>query len=77
MGPLLRAYLVRLASQEHVVLLTLHHIITDGWSNEVLVRDLITLYRAFVAGQPRPLADLPIQYADYALWQRRGSRERC
>ena len=52
------------------MLLTLHHIITDGWSNQVLVHELTTLYRAFVAGQPSPLAPLPIQYADYALWQR-------
>ncbi|TMC14574.1 MAG: non-ribosomal peptide synthetase, partial [Chloroflexi bacterium] len=69
-GPLLRTYLLQLKHQKHVLLLTLHHIITDGWSNEVLVRDLTTLYRAKVLGQPSPLAPLPIQYADYALWQR-------
>jgi alpha-ketoglutarate-dependent taurine dioxygenase len=50
--------------------LTLHHIITDGWSTQVLVRELSSLYRSFVAGQPSPLLPLPIQYADYALWQR-------
>jgi amino acid adenylation domain-containing protein len=69
-GPLLRTYLLRLEEQEHICFLTLHHIVTDGWSNEVLVRELTTLYHAFVAGQPSPLAPLPIQYADYALWQR-------
>ncbi|HEX3640069.1 MAG TPA: condensation domain-containing protein, partial [Ktedonobacteraceae bacterium] len=69
-GPLLRIYLLRLAAQEHVLLQTLHHIITDGWSNEVLVRELSTLYQAFLIGQSSPLAPLPIQYADYALWQR-------
>ncbi len=69
-GPLLRTYLLRLESQEHVLLQTLHHIITDGWSSQVLQRELVTLYQAFAAGQPSPLASLPIQYIDYALWQR-------
>ena len=69
-GPLLRTYLLRVERQEHIILLTLHHIITDGWSNEVLVREIATLYQAFASGQPSPLAPLPIQYADYALWQR-------
>jgi amino acid adenylation domain-containing protein len=69
-GPLLRLSLLRLGNQKHVLLLTLHHIITDGRSNEVLMRELSTLYRAFVAGRSSPLAPLPIQYADYALWQR-------
>jgi amino acid adenylation domain-containing protein len=69
-GPLWRTSLLQLEPHEQVLLLTLHHIITDGWSNEVLMRELTTLYRAFVAGQSSPLAPLPIQYADYALWQR-------
>jgi NRPS condensation-like uncharacterized protein len=69
-GPLLRTALLRLGSQEHVLLLTLHHIISDGWSNGVLVRELTTLYQAFVSGEPSPLAPLSLQYADYALWQR-------
>ena len=69
-GPLLRTYTLRLETQEHLILLTQHHIITDGWSNKVLMRELSILYRAFVAEQPSPLAPLPIQYADYALWQR-------
>jgi surfactin family lipopeptide synthetase A len=69
-GPLLRTYLLRLEPQEDVLLLTLHHIITDGWSNEVLVRELTLLYQAFLSAQPSPLAPLPLQYVDYALWQR-------
>ena len=69
-GPLLRCLLVRLDEPAHILLLTLHHIISDGWSIGVLVRELTTLYRAFSTGQPSPLPELPIQYADYALWQR-------
>jgi non-ribosomal peptide synthetase component F/acyl carrier protein len=70
LGPLLRLYLLRVEPGVQVLLLTLHHIITDGWSTGVLVRELITLYRAFVVDQPLPLPPLPLQYADYALWQR-------
>ena len=69
-GPLVRAMLLRLAETEHIALLTMHHIVTDGWSIEVLVREMSALYRAFVAGLPSPLPELPIQYADYAHWQR-------
>ncbi|TMC15517.1 MAG: hypothetical protein E6J34_22010 [Chloroflexi bacterium] len=69
-GPLLRVFLLRILKQEHVVLLTLHHIITDGWSSEVLVYELLTLYRANSEKLPTELTPLPIQYADYALWQR-------
>ncbi|GCF09825.1 hypothetical protein KDI_33890 [Dictyobacter arantiisoli] len=69
-GPLLRTVVVRMEPQTHVLLLTLHHIITDGWSNGILVRELTILYRSFAAGQSSPLPPLPIQYADYALWQR-------
>ncbi len=69
-GPLLRSTLLRLEEKDSVLLLTLHHIITDGWSLEVLVRELVLLYQAYVKGQPSPLLDLPIQYADYARWQR-------
>jgi amino acid adenylation domain-containing protein len=68
-GPLLRTYVLRLEMQEHILLVTLHHIITDGWSNGVLMYELATLYRAFITGQISPLEPLPIQYADYALWQ--------
>ncbi len=69
-GPLFRVYLLRLESQEHLLLLTLHHIITDGWSTVILVRELTALYQANVAGLPSSLTPLPIQYVDYALWQR-------
>ncbi len=69
-GPLLRVTLLRLGEQRHVLLLTMHHIISDGWSIDVLVRETAALYAAFSAGQPSPLPELPIQYADYATWQR-------
>jgi len=70
-GPLLRVTLLKLAEQEHVLLLTLHHIVSDGWSMNVLIDEFIRCYDAFDAGQPPQLAALPIQYSDYALWQRR------
>ncbi|MFP2933938.1 amino acid adenylation domain-containing protein, partial [Pyxidicoccus sp. 3LG] len=69
-GPLMRASLVRLDTREHLLLLTLHHIVTDGWSMDVMVRESAALYAAFSAGQPSPLPELAIQYADYAAWQR-------
>ena len=69
-GPLFRARLLRLAESQHLLLLTLHHIVTDGWSMGVLLRELSLLYEAFRDRRPSPLADLPLQYADYALWQR-------
>ena len=69
-GPLLRVKLWRLSESEHVVLLTMHHIITDGWSLGVLIKEVAALYRAFAAGEPVPLPELPVQYADFALWQR-------
>ena len=69
-GPLLRATLLLLGEAEHVVLLTLHHIIADGWSMEVFMREVAVLYAAFVGGTPSPLPDLLIQYADFAHWQR-------
>ncbi|CAG0927432.1 partial arthrofactin-type cyclic lipopeptide synthetase C, partial [Thermoflexales bacterium] len=69
-GPLLRALLLGLNEQEHILLLNLHHIIYDGWSMGVLLPELTTLYRAFCTGQPAALPELPIQYADYAIWQR-------
>jgi hypothetical protein len=70
-GPLLRVTLLKLAEQEHVLLLTLHHIVSDGWSMNVLIDEFIRCYDAFDAGQPPALAALPVQYSDYALWQRR------
>ncbi|HEY9815189.1 MAG TPA: amino acid adenylation domain-containing protein [Candidatus Obscuribacterales bacterium] len=69
-SPLWRAILLRLSEQEHVLLFTLHHIISDAWSKSVLVQDVTALYPAFCQGQPSPLPDLPIQYADFAVWQR-------
>ena len=61
---------LRLEEEEHVVLLTMHHIVSDGWSMSVLLRELTTLYEAFVAGRESPLSELPIQYADFGAWQR-------
>ncbi len=74
-GPLLRARLLRLSSHEHVLLLTMHHIICDGWSVEVLVHEMSALYAAFASGEPSPLSELPLQYADYAAWQREWMQE--
>src|ERR1043165_1381058 len=69
-GRLLRHTLLRLGAEEHVLLLTMHHIVSDGWSMEILTREVSTLYAAYASGQESPLAELPIQYADYAVWQR-------
>jgi non-ribosomal peptide synthetase component F len=69
-GPLFRATLLRLGEEDHMLLVTMHHIVTDGWSMEIFFRELTTLYGAFAAGRPSPLAELPVQYADYAEWQR-------
>ncbi|NBD14559.1 condensation domain-containing protein, partial [Corallococcus silvisoli] len=69
-GPLLRTTLVRLGGEEHLLLVTMHHIVSDGWSMGVLVRELIALYAAFHEGQEPGLAPLPVQYADFATWQR-------
>ncbi|RYZ33853.1 MAG: non-ribosomal peptide synthetase, partial [Myxococcaceae bacterium] len=70
-GPLVRARLVKLGEQEHVLVLTMHHIVSDGWSLGVLVREVSALYEAFAQGRPSPLPELPVQYAGYAAWQRR------
>ncbi len=70
-GPLLRAALLRVGEEEHVLLVTLHHIICDAWSFGIISRELATLYDAFSAGRQSPLPELSIQYADYAHWQRR------
>ena len=69
-GPLVRMHLLRLDEHEHVLLVTMHHIISDGWSIGVLVHELSALYSAFTQGRPSPLGALEVQYADYALWQR-------
>jgi amino acid adenylation domain-containing protein/non-ribosomal peptide synthase protein (TIGR01720 family) len=76
-GPLLRAMLLKLGEQEHVLLLTLHHIVSDGWSMGVLVQELAALYEAFAALQPASLPPLPIQYADFAVWQRQWLEEQA
>ncbi|HET7231440.1 MAG TPA: amino acid adenylation domain-containing protein, partial [Longimicrobium sp.] len=73
-GPLFRAALLRVADEEHVLLLCTHHIVTDGWSSGVLVRELSALYAAYRDGSDSPLAELPVQYADYAVWQREQLR---
>ncbi|MFB2937533.1 amino acid adenylation domain-containing protein [Aerosakkonemataceae cyanobacterium BLCC-F154] len=73
--PLIKAILVRLNEQEHILLLTLHHIIFDGWSMGVLTQELAALYEAFSTGKPSPLPELPIQYADFAEWQRQKGLE--
>ncbi|HSN85376.1 MAG TPA: condensation domain-containing protein, partial [Thermoanaerobaculia bacterium] len=69
-GPLLRTLLLRLAEHEHSLVLTLHHTVSDGWSLGVLVHEVAALYEAFSLGRPSPLPELPIQYADFTLWQR-------
>jgi amino acid adenylation domain-containing protein len=69
-GPLFRAALLRLAPEEHVLLVTVHHIVTDGWSMDVLFRELWTLYGAYRDGREPRLPETPVQYADFAVWQR-------
>ncbi|HEU4558925.1 MAG TPA: amino acid adenylation domain-containing protein, partial [Longimicrobium sp.] len=69
-GPLFRAALLRLGEEEHVLLLSMHHIVSDGWSMGVLQRELNTLYAVYREGRESPLPELAVQYADYAVWQR-------
>lgn len=69
-APLLRTLLLRMGRQDHIFLLIIHHIVSDGWSMAVFYQELTELYRAFLAGQPSPLPELPVQYGDYAIWQR-------
>jgi iturin family lipopeptide synthetase A len=68
--PLLRVTLLVLSQQEHILMLCMHHIVSDGWSIGVLVQEIVTLYSAYCQGQPSPLPELSIQYADFARWQR-------
>ncbi|MDF7796655.1 amino acid adenylation domain-containing protein [Pseudomonas syringae] len=69
-GTLLRVKLFQLSESEHVLTVCMHHVVSDGWSGEVLIREFVQLYQAQVSGQPVPLSALAIQYADYAIWQR-------
>ncbi len=69
-GPLLRSLLVRLGGEDHAVLFTMHHVVGDGWSNGVLVGEVSALYAALAGGLASPLPELPVQYPDYAVWQR-------
>jgi hypothetical protein len=69
-GEVLRAQVLRVGEREHVLLLNLHHIAFDGWSIGILVRELTALYEAYTSGEPAALPELPIQYADFAVWQR-------
>jgi acyl-CoA synthetase (AMP-forming)/AMP-acid ligase II/acyl carrier protein len=68
--PLMRAKLIKMDAEEEILLLTMHHIISDGWSMGILIRELAALYQAYSAGQASPLGELTIQYGDYAQWQR-------
>ena len=68
---LIRASLLQLSETDHVLLLTMHHIVSDGWSTGIFIKELTALYTAFSQGQPSPLTELPIQYADFAIWQRK------
>ncbi len=74
-GPVWRVALIRLAREEHVLRLTMHHILSDRWSKAVLTDELTTLYSAFLAGGSSPLPDLEIQYGDFAVWQRQPGYE--
>ena len=73
-GPLFRLKLLRLGEEEHVLLVCMHHVVCDEWSLGVLFRELSALYAAYRGGEPSPLAELPVQYADYAVWQREQLR---
>ena len=79
-GPLLRVKLLRMAADDHALIITLHHIVSDGWSMGIMVAELVALYAAYSANKTAQLPALPVQYADYAVWQRQwmeaGERER-
>jgi amino acid adenylation domain-containing protein len=74
LGPLLRVVLIRLSAEDHLVLLTMHHIVTDGWSMGVLIKEVTTLYDSFSQGRPSPLPALSVQYADFSYWQQQQLR---
>src|SRR5262249_49652517 len=70
LGPLLRVKVLKVGKDDHVLLYTMHHIVSDGWSIGILVNEVEALYRAFSMGEESPLEEAPIQYADFAIWQR-------
>jgi amino acid adenylation domain-containing protein len=70
-GPLLRAHLLRVGTDEHILILVMHHIVSDGWSMGVLLSELAELYAGLISGVPARLPDMPLQYADFAIWQRK------
>src|SRR5579859_3895889 len=72
-GPLLRVRLLKLAAQEHMFLMTVHHIVSDGWSIGVFSDEIGAIYESLVAADAKPLPDLPLQYADYAIWKEQQS----
>jgi amino acid adenylation domain-containing protein len=74
-GPVIRGRLIRQAENEHTLLITMHHIVSDGWSVSVLLNEVSRLYESFVAGKPDLLTELPLQYAEYAVWQRKWVEE--
>ena len=69
-GPLARFTLIRCGKEDHIFIVMMHHIITDGWSTSIFYRELSTLYEAFLENRPSPLPSPAIQYADYAVWQK-------
>src|SRR5262249_25542356 len=69
-GPLLRVKVLKLEEDDHLLLYTMHHIVSDGWSMGILSREVETLYETYLAGEESPLPELEIQYADFAVWQR-------
>ena len=71
-GPILRLTLYRLSAADHVLLMTVHHIVFDGWSLGVFLKELVSLYTAFSEGRPSPLPDLPVRHSEFALSQRQG-----
>ncbi|HEX9667445.1 MAG TPA: condensation domain-containing protein, partial [Thermodesulfobacteriota bacterium] len=70
LGPLIRYVLLRLGERDHVLMMTIHYIVFDVWSTSILLREMATLYEAFSSGKASPLPELPIQYVDFAVWQR-------
>jgi hypothetical protein len=74
-GQLLRLVVVRLDDQDQLLVLTMHHIVSDGWSIGIFLRELVSLYNAFVSGNKASLPELPLQYVDFAAWQRAGLGE--